>query len=129
MIYEAGGRPRPRTTNFELWSWLFMRVSGIVLLVMVLLHFAIMHVFTPVQDVNFAFVAGRYTTLGWRFYDFVLLALALIHGLNGVRVVTDDLFHSKGWRVFLISLLYLVGFVFLALGGLVIFTFQPAAGR
>jgi succinate dehydrogenase / fumarate reductase membrane anchor subunit len=129
MIYEAAGRPRPRTTNYELWSWLFMRISGIVLLVMVLLHFAIMHVFTPIEQVNFAFVAGRYSTLGWRIYDLVMLSLALIHGLNGVRVVTDDLFHSKWQRVTLLSILYLVAFVFLALGALVVFTFQPTAGR
>ncbi len=129
MIYETVGRPRPRGSNYELWSWFFMRVSGIVLLVMVLLHFAIMHVTTPVEDVNFDFVAARWATPGWRIYDMVVLTLALIHGLNGVRVVTDDLFHSKWWRVTLLSILYLVAFVFLAYGALVIFTFQPPAGR
>src|SRR5512133_3473107 len=129
MIYETSGRPRPRASNYELWSWLFMRVSGIVLLVMVLLHFAIMHVTTPVEDVNFAFVAARWATPGWRIYDFVVLTLGLIHGLNGVRVVTDDLFHSRWWRVTLLSILYLVAFAFLAFGALIIFTFHPPAGR
>ncbi len=129
MIYEAAGRARPRSSNFELWSWLFMRVSGIVLLVLVLAHFAIMHVFTPIKDVNFAFVAARFSTPGWRIYDLVVLVLGLLHGMNGVRVVSDDLFHSRGWRVVITSLIYLVAFTFLAIGALIIFTFQPGAGR
>ena len=128
MIYQNTG-PRSRGSNFELWSWFFMRISGIVLVVMVLLHFAIMHVFTPIEQVNYAFVVGRYATPGWRIYDLIVLFLALIHGMNGVRVVSDDLFHSKGWRVVITSLIYLFAFVFLALGALVIFTFQPVAGR
>ena len=33
-----------------------MRVSAVVLVVMVLVHFAIMHIFTPTEEVNFAFV-------------------------------------------------------------------------
>ena len=128
MIYQASGRPRPRTSNFELWSWLFMRVSGIILLVMVLLHFAIMHVFTPVEDVNFAFVAARFSNPIWRVYDLVVLFLALIHGLNGVRVVSDDLIHSRVWRVVIVSLLYAAGFIFLLIGAQVIFSFQPGTG-
>lgn len=129
MIYPTTARPRSLGGNFELWSWFFMRISGIVLLVMVLLHFAIMHVFTPIEQVNFAFVAARYATPFWRVYDLVVLLLALIHGMNGVRVVSDDLFHSKGWRLVIVSLIYLVSFIFVALGALVIFTFNPNAGR
>jgi len=128
MIYEASARSRARNGNFELWSWLFMRVSGIILLLMVLLHFAIMHVTTPPEDVNYAWVAGRYATSGWRIYDIVVLFLGLIHGLNGVRVVSDDLIHSRGWRVVVVAVLYVVAFLFLVIGAQVILSFQPVAG-
>ena len=37
------GRDRP-VGGFELWSWLFMRISGIVLLVLAVGHTLIMHV-------------------------------------------------------------------------------------
>ena len=39
---ERRERPqlRPRQ-NFETWSWFFMRVSGLVLLFLALLHFAL----------------------------------------------------------------------------------------
>ena len=52
--------------------------------------------------------------------------LAFIHGLNGVRVMIDDYVSSQGWRVFSLASLYVLGFVFLALGSLVILTFNPA---
>lgn len=120
---------RPRAGNFELWSWLFMRVSGIVMAVMVLLHFAIMHLLTPIDQVNYSFVAVRYATPFWRMYDLVLLSLALVHGLNGVRVVTDDLVHTRGWRLVVMSTLYLLAFLFLIIGAQVILSFQPAATR
>ena len=120
---------RPRANDFELWSWLFMRISGIALLVMVLLHFAIMHLLTPIEDVNFSFVAARWATPFWRAYDLVLLLLALVHGLNGVRVVMDDYVHSRGWRLATTSGLYTVGLIFLVIGTQVILSFQPPAAR
>lgn len=47
---------RARTsTNFELYSWLFMRVSGVLIALLVLGHIAIMHIFHHVEDVNYEF--------------------------------------------------------------------------
>ncbi len=120
---------RARGNGFELWSWVFMRVSGIVLLVMALLHFAIMHVFTPTEQVDYSFVASRFSTSFWRTYDLVLLFLGLLHGVNGVRVVADDYLHSRGWRLFTLSLLYTVTFIFLVLGAEVILSFEPVVAQ
>ena len=54
-----GGRERP-AGGWELWTWLFMRVSGVVLLFLTVGHVLIMHVLDGgVQRVNFAFVAVR----------------------------------------------------------------------
>ncbi|MCL4465385.1 MAG: succinate dehydrogenase [Chloroflexi bacterium] len=124
----SASSPRPRTTNFELWSWLFMRVSGALLLILLLIHLAIMHVTQPIENVNFAFVAARWASPLWRWYDLVLLGLGWVHGLNGVRVVMDDWIHSPGWRLTLTALLWLIGFILLVIGAQVIFSFQAPAG-
>lgn len=117
-----------KSTNFEFYSWFFMRVSGVLLIVLALGHFAIMHVIFGVEKVNFDFVVKRWATPFWRTYDILLLFVALTHGLNGLRIMIDDYIHSKGWRVVSLSTLYTIAFVFLALGALVILTFQVPAG-
>jgi len=71
-----------------------MRVSGVALLFLALGHFAIQHVINDVHDLSLDFVAMRWATLGWRVYDALLLVLALVHGLNGFRVVVDDYVRS-----------------------------------
>jgi succinate dehydrogenase / fumarate reductase membrane anchor subunit len=122
---NGAGRPRPQG-GIDLLAWIFMRVSGVVLLFMVLAHLAIMHIIHNVEVINYHFVAERYATPFWRTFDVVMLWLAFIHGLNGVRVMIDDYVSSRGWRVFSLAVLYVLGFIFLALGSLVILTFNPA---
>ncbi len=123
---SVGARPRPES-GIELYAWLFMRVSGVVLLSMALGHLAIMHVMNNVEVIDYQFVARRYTTPFWRTYDLVMLWLALIHGLNGVRTLVMDYVGPRGWRVISLASLYVVGFIFLALGSLVILTFHPVS--
>jgi succinate dehydrogenase / fumarate reductase membrane anchor subunit len=105
-----------------------MRVSGVVLLFMALGHLAIMHLLHGVEEIDYDFVAARFATPFWRSYDFVMLVLALLHGVNGARTVLEDYVHSGGWRTVTLSTLYIVGFVLLVVGALVILTFQPVAG-
>ncbi len=123
---KTGARPRPNNT-FELYSWYFFRVSGILLLVLALLHLAIMHVINNVNVINYDFIAQRWASPLWRTYDLLLLFLALTHGLNGVRTLIYDYVQPRGWRVFSLSALYVVGLFFLLIGAQVIITFQPAA--
>jgi succinate dehydrogenase / fumarate reductase membrane anchor subunit len=127
-VLYASGKSRPRGSNFELWSWLFMRVSGVVLSLMVLLHFAIMHIFTPVELINFSFVVARWSNPLWRLYDLVLLGLALIHGMNGLRIVADDYVHSRSTRLVVMTVIYGITILFLIIGAEVIFAFQRPLG-
>lgn len=127
-LSAAGGRPRP-ASGLELYAWLFMRVSGILLLLLALGHLAIMHLINNVDKINFAFVAERWANPLWRLYDWLLLLLALVHGFNGVRVIVDDYVHSPGLRVLSLVGVYSLTFLFLVVGSLVILTFQPLAGR
>ena len=115
---------RPRQ-NFETWSWFFMRVSGLVLLFLALTHFTLTHITTDVADTDAAFVTQRWDNLMWRVFDWALLALALLHGLNGLRWIIDDYIPSPGKRAGVKALLYSVTGGLFAYGTLTIVTFSP----
>ena len=112
--------------GFELWSWLFMRISGLVLLGLALGHLVIMHLINTVDVIDYDFVAGRYAGWFWRGYDLTMLVLAMLHGLNGVRILIDDYVHPPRWRRFAIGALYLIGGVFLGIGVVAVVCFQPS---
>jgi len=114
--------------NFELWSWYYFRISGVLLLFLTLGHVYVMHIATPIEQVNYAFVAARYAKPFWRTYDLLLLLRAMSHGVNGARLIVHDYLRSRGLRVFAYSVLYSAALIFTVLGALVILTFQPQAG-
>ena len=120
------GRERP-LGGFELWMWLFMRISGLVLLILAIGHTLIMHLPAGgVSRVNFGFVAVRWQNPLWRWWDWMLLSLALVHGVNGLRNITLDYVRSAGWRFALNMFFYTLGFGVFVLGSIVVFTFNPA---
>lgn len=121
----ADGRlPRRSRPTFETWSWLFMRVSGVALLFLALLHFSITHVLYDVVETDAAFVTSRWRNPLWRAYDWALLALGLLHGLNGLRWIIDDYVRRPGRRVIIKSVLYSATAFLFGLGTLTIVTFQ-----
>ena len=122
---NGSGRPRPES-GIELYAWVFMRLSGILLLVLALVHLFYMHVLNNVTVIDFQFVARRYATPFWRTFDLMMLWLALIHGLNGLRTVVIDYVRPHGWRFASLAAICVIGFVFLALVSLVILTFEPS---
>jgi succinate dehydrogenase / fumarate reductase membrane anchor subunit len=120
------GRDRP-VGGFELWAWLFMRISGLVLLVLAVGHVVIMHaVGDGVGRINFAFVAVRWQSPVWRTWDWALLVLALIHGINGLRNITLDYVRKAGVRFAANMFFYVLGFILFVLGSVIVFTFDPS---
>jgi succinate dehydrogenase / fumarate reductase membrane anchor subunit len=118
---------RRRGTNTELYAWLFMRISGILLFVLVLGHLFIMTTLDGgVQRINFAFVAGRWASPFWQFWDLTMLWLAQLHGANGLRTVINDYTRKDATRFWLTMVLYTASALVIALGSLVIFTFDPS---
>lgn len=125
---RSSSRTKQRS-NYELWSWLFMRISGIILVFLVLGHLVIMNILDGgVQRINFAFVAGRWASPFWQAWDLAMLWLAIIHGTNGLRTVINDYAERNGTRFWLKMLLYVASIFTLLLGTLVIFTFDPNLG-
>jgi succinate dehydrogenase / fumarate reductase membrane anchor subunit len=123
----APRRGPPEGTGRERFWWWFMRLSGLALVFLALGHMLIMHVLVQLsgQEVNFAFVTSRWGTPFWRIYDAVLLVLALIHGVNGARVVITDLVPRGGIRSVLVIGLGLVALAWLFLGLMVVIFFNP----
>ena len=114
-------------TRFELWAWLFMRLSGILLLFLTVGHVLIMHVMeTGVDRVNFEFVVERWQSPFWRTWDWMMLTLALLHGVNGVRVIIQDYVRGPGGRLAWNWAFGIVGFTLFVLGTIIVFTFDPA---
>ncbi len=121
--YQRSTRARG---NFELWSWLFMRGSGVVLLVLVFGHlFVNLMLGQGIKAIDFAFVAGKWSSPFWQTWDLVMLWLAELHGVNGVRTIINDYTERDSTRLVLKSLLALSAVLTLVLGTLVIFTFDP----
>jgi succinate dehydrogenase / fumarate reductase, membrane anchor subunit len=114
------------TSNYERYSWIFMRVSGLVLVFLVLGHLLIMNILDGgVQRINFGFVAGRWSSPFWQTWDLLLLWLAQLHGGNGMRTIISDYAEKPRTRFWLLTLLAVAIVFTLVLGTLVIFTFDP----
>jgi succinate dehydrogenase / fumarate reductase membrane anchor subunit len=118
--------PRKRRVNWEKWGWLYMRISGLFLVVLIFGHlFVNLASGNGVRAVDFAFIAGKYADPFWKVWDFLMLWLALIHGANGMRTIVNDYAHRPMLRrVFLIAILVST-VVLIVLGSLVILTFDP----
>jgi len=106
-------KAKPQGSRLERFWWSYMRVSGLLIVPLVFGHLAMMHIIQGVFDITAAdfsvvgtttanasgtaveFVANRWNYLigpvaVWRVYDLVLLALVVIHGFNGLRLVLTD---------------------------------------
>jgi succinate dehydrogenase / fumarate reductase membrane anchor subunit len=117
--------PRRRRVNWEMWGWLYMRFSGVLLVVLIFGHLLVnLFLGEGVKAIDFAFVAGKWADPFWIVYDTALLWLALIHGANGMRTIVND--YARGrFRVVLLTLLAAATIVLLVLGTLVLTTFDP----
>lgn len=122
-MQASPARPRP-ANNLELYSWFFMRISAVAMILLVGFHLFYMHIVLGVDAIDFDVIAGRWQSPFWRLYDLFMLIFAWLHCGNGVRIVLDDYVHSQGWRVLAKSLLYIFIFIILVLGAYVIFTFK-----
>lgn len=84
---------KPRS-NFERYAFLFMRLSGIVLLLLAVGHMLLQHVFRDVHDLTLQTVADIWRSWGWRAWDLLLLIFAIAHGFNGLRQILEDYIHK-----------------------------------
>ena len=88
MVDLARSRGRPRGA-FEFNMWLFMRISGLLLIFLAVFHMFWLHFSISVENITFDTLISRWTDPAqgafWRSYDVLLLAFAFTHGMNGAR--------------------------------------------
>ncbi|MDR5700322.1 succinate dehydrogenase hydrophobic membrane anchor subunit [Agromyces aerolatus] len=129
-VIEAPRTPvRPaakRGPNLEKWGWIYMRVSGVVLIALIFTHlFVNLLVGEGVSAINFGFVAGKWADPFWQWWDVAMLWLALIHGANGMRTIVNDYTNPGTVQKILKGALLGSAVVLIVLGTLVVFTFDP----
>ncbi|OJX78958.1 succinate dehydrogenase hydrophobic membrane anchor subunit, partial [Leifsonia sp. 71-9] len=120
---RSPARPARKGVNWEKWGWIYMRLSGLVLIVLIFGHLLVNIVLGDgVKQIDFAFVAGKYATPFWQIWDLLMLWLAMIHGGNGMRTLVNDYAHNKTVNRILRWAILAAVVVMVVLGTLVIFT-------
>lgn len=117
---------RRRGVNLEKWGWIYMRGSGVLLIVLIFGHL-IVNLLTNdgIKQIDFAFVGGKLSDPFWKWWDVTMLWLALIHGANGMRTIVNDYVGNETTRKVLVWALWLSAAFLIVLGTLVVFTFDP----
>lgn len=88
----------PLERNFERYAWLFMRLSGVAMLVLAVGHMVIQHVLNSSSNLTIQFVAVQWSSWGWKVYDILLLWMAIPHGIRGLYNILSDYVHNPGLR-------------------------------
>ena len=119
-------RTKSSNGSFEMATWVFMRVSGLALVVLIFVHLWVnLMVGDGIHQIDFGFVAGKWANPVWQFWDLTMLWLAMLHGTNGMRTIINDYAEKDSSRLWLKSILYVSSTVIIILGTMVIFTFEP----
>lgn len=99
-------------------AWVLQRVTGAILILLLAVHFWLLHFKDVFEPIELAGVSLRLAKPLFLMVDVALLAAGLFHGLNGLRNVVLDLSISRSGRRWLGLTLWVVGLGFLFLGGL-----------
>jgi succinate dehydrogenase / fumarate reductase membrane anchor subunit len=120
-------RVSKRKVNWEKWGWMYMRGSGVLLVVLIFAHLFSNLIAGKggVKAIDFAFVGGKWSNPFWQIWDTLLLWLALIHGSNGMRTIVNDYVSNPRIRKIMLIALLVSSAVLILLGTLVIYTFTP----
>lgn len=111
-------------TNPELAWWVFMRVSGLLLVFLVFGHVYMNNIAINVAEVDYAYVAERISKPWVKVYDSFLLVFAMLHGMNGLRYSIEDYTHHPGKRFWLKVLLFTVAGIMLVIGIITLWAFS-----
>jgi succinate dehydrogenase / fumarate reductase membrane anchor subunit len=82
--------------NMERYAWLFMRLSGVAMLILAVGHMVIQHIVNSSTALSLEFVAVQWSAWGWKTFDILLLWMAIPHGIRGLYNVLGDYIHNRG---------------------------------
>jgi succinate dehydrogenase / fumarate reductase membrane anchor subunit len=95
------------SSNAGAFNWLFQRISGILIAVVLVIHLGAVHFGASPVDLG---------SPSWKVFHFAFVVLLLYHILNGVWLLVEDYVRTSWVRVSLFGLAWVVGLVFLILG-------------
>lgn len=100
-----------RSSGSGSFSWVVQRITGIVLVVVLIGHYILMH-YNPESGHTYDAVLARMQSSWYRVLDLTFVVLAMYHGLNGVWSIFRD-YKLKPWQtITVISLLIIFGLAF-----------------
>ncbi|MEM0143958.1 MAG: hypothetical protein QXS81_05170 [Candidatus Micrarchaeaceae archaeon] len=94
--------------------WIFQRVSAILLIVVLAIHFWFLHYEHPGAVVYYNNVASRLKTIFFLSVDSILLIAGLFHGLDGLNNILldygikDSIRRTVGWFLTLFGLILMI---------------------
>jgi succinate dehydrogenase / fumarate reductase, membrane anchor subunit len=97
----------PVSNNSGAGNWLFQRISGILILVILLIHLGAVHFGLNIVDLG---------TPVWKVFHLLFVILLLYHILNGFWILIEDYVQTRWLRLSLFGVTWIVGVVFLILG-------------
>ncbi|PPG72183.1 succinate dehydrogenase [Rathayibacter rathayi] len=117
---------RSSGTNWEKWGWIYMRASGVVLIVLIFGHLIYnLLLGDGIKAIDFGFVGGKLANPFWQWWDVLMLWLALIHGGNGMRTLVNDYATSPLLAKTFKGGILVAVVALIALGTWVVFAFDP----
>ena len=143
----SAGRTVRHGSRFDRIMWSYMRISGVIMLPLVLGHLLMMHIIqgvfritevvTPVGTtlVNTTgtavnFVAIRWNTMFagvavWRVYDILMLVLVALHGFYGLHYAVNDYVHNRTINRGIQIAAFMTALGLIVIGGLAILSTIP----
>jgi succinate dehydrogenase / fumarate reductase membrane anchor subunit len=107
------------------FAWLFQRISGAVLLVLMIVHFMLIHFVTASgAAVSYKDVAQRLSSSTIRFLELIFLSLLIYHGSNGVWMIVQDYVRHNLWRILIFSVLLIFGLSLFLIGSNTLIAFR-----
>lgn len=127
---QGGGYDIPadrERSRFEVRSWLFMRVSGLILIFLALYHLVWWNLVIGVEHLDSQVVLERWSNPLWRTFNVLLVTFAMLHGLNGARYSIEDYIHDPVTRKVVKAVVYTIVLGAMLFGIFALVTFDPAA--
>ncbi|MCX5916701.1 MAG: hypothetical protein NTX30_08500 [Deltaproteobacteria bacterium] len=97
----------PTSHHSGAFHWLFQRITGILIVVVLVIHLGAVHFGASPVDLGSPF---------WKFFHVGFVIMLLYHILNGFWLMVEDYVHCNGLRVTLFGVAWIVGISFLILG-------------
>lgn len=99
-------------------TYLTIRVTGVMLAVLALGHFAVTHIVNDVAETDSSFVAERWSSALWVVWDALLLGMALLHVSAAMGAVVRDYCSRPGTRVVVLAAVRVFVAVLFVIGAL-----------